>query len=264
MSTRASEPAREGHEGEGHQAVGREALGHEDQRAGTKHSRKVSRIAALGIALGAVGQWFAARTTWLKVVAFDDKTGDVTRSIPGASWSTATTALAALLLVAAIAGLSLKKIGRRLAGAVAAIAAVIASWPATHLALYGADPQRAHSLLVDGLTSSKATEPQTISQWATIQDMQVNYVATVVFVVFCALALVSSIVLAMRPGEDTAKANRFERKADREAKLAEDLAQSPDSGRVMWDALDADLDPTDDLPPTDPDAPEAPQAQERP
>lgn len=245
MSTRASEPARQPTHGDTGGA-----------QMGTTQSRRTSRIAAAGIALGALGQWFAARATWLKVVAFDDKTGDVTRSIPGASWSTATTALAALLIVAAIAGLSLKKIGRRLAGAVAAIAAVIASWPATHLALYGADPQRAHSLLVDGLTSSKATEPQTISQWATIQDMQVNYVATVVFMVFCALALVSGIVLAMRPGEDTAKENRFERKADREAKLAEDLAESPDSGRVMWDALDADMDPTDDLPSANPDGPE--------
>lgn len=219
-----------------------------DEAVNTPGSRKVARIAALGIALGALGQWFAARANWLNVVAFDDKTGDVTRTISGASWSTATTALATLLVVAAIAGVSLKKMGRRLAGVVAAIAAVIASWPATNLALYGADPQRAHSLLVDGLTSSKASEPQTISQWATIQDMQVNYMATAVFVVCCALALISGIVLAMRPGEDTAKENRFERKADREAKLAEDLAQSPDSGRVMWDALDADLDPTDDLP----------------
>ena len=31
----------------------------------------------------------------------------------------------------------------------------------------------------------------------------------------------------------------------RQERLHEDLENSQDSGRVMWDALDADIDPTD-------------------
>ncbi|PST75439.1 hypothetical protein I919_10130, partial [Corynebacterium glutamicum ZL-2] len=61
----------------------------------------------------------------------------------------------------------------------------------------------------------------------------------------CALALVGGVVLAMRPGEDTAKSNQYERKQARAEKIHTDLAQDPDSGRVMWDALDEDIDFTE-------------------
>ena len=49
----------------------------------------------------------------------------------------------------------------------------------------------------------------------------------------------------MRPGTDLVAANKYERKAAREDKIERDLAESPDSGRVLWDALDADIDPSD-------------------
>jgi uncharacterized membrane protein (TIGR02234 family) len=60
-----------------------------------------------------------------------------------------------------------------------------------------------------------------------------------------AVALFGGVLLAMKPGTDSAKLNRYERKQDRAAKISRDLEAEPDSGRVMWDALDADIDPTD-------------------
>ena len=50
----------------------------------------------------------------------------------------------------------------------------------------------------------------------------------------------------MRPGVDSAKLNKYETEAVRREKLGEDLEARPDSGRVMWDALDSGIDPTDD------------------
>ena len=53
-------------------------------------------------------------------------------------------------------------------------------------------------------------------------------------------------MLARNPGVDKAKASsKYETPAARQAKLEEDLETSSDSGRVMWDALDSDIDPTD-------------------
>ena len=53
-------------------------------------------------------------------------------------------------------------------------------------------------------------------------------------------------MLARNPGEDKTKvSSKYETPAARQAKLGEDLETSADSGRVMWDALDSDIDPTD-------------------
>ena len=61
-----------------------------------------------------------------------------------------------------------------------------------------------------------------------------------------AMALFGAVMLARNPGEDKVKASsKYETPAARQAKLEEDLETSSDSGRVMWDALDSDIDPTD-------------------
>ena len=51
--------------------------------------------------------------------------------------------------------------------------------------------------------------------------------------------------------------NKYEQETVRREKIRDDLESQPDSGRVMWDALDADIDPTED--PT-----QAPTGQPRP
>jgi len=43
--------------------------------------------------------------------------------------------------------------------------------------------------------------------------------------------------------------NKYEKDAVRRDRIHEDLDAQPDSGRVMWDALDADIDPTDAMQP---------------
>ena len=209
------------------------------------NDRKTSFIAGLLLMLGALLLWFASRMTWLTVEAFDDKAGASTIDLSGAAWSTEATAIALLLLVAAVAAFALRKVGRRVVGAISALAAVGASWTPLMLLTNGADPQRAHQLLTSGAASQQASNPVSISSWAEITNIAVSNAGPMVAMLGSAIALVGGVLLAMKPGSDGAKLNKYERKAQREEKLAEDLRATPDSGRVLWDALDADIDPTD-------------------
>lgn len=209
------------------------------------NDRRMSFIAGLLLALGALLLWFASRMTWMIVEAFDDKAGASTIDLSGATWSTEATAIALLLLVAAVAAFALRRVGRRIVGLISALAAVGASWTPLMLLTEGADPQRAHQLLTSGAASQQASNPVSISSWAEITDIVVSSTGPAVALLGSAIALVGGVLLAMRPGRDGPRLNKYERKAQREEKLAEDLRATPDSGRVLWDALDADIDPTD-------------------
>lgn len=199
---------------------------------------RTSRIAALLLAVSAAVLWAASRMVWITVDTFDDKSGDATHTIIGGLWSTEQTAVALLLLAGAIAGFALRRFGRRMVGIISALAAVGASWAPLGLIAGEPDPQRVHQLLSTG-------EDAKIAAWAELAGISVNTAGPALAMVGAAIALFGGVLLAVRPGTDSVKRNRYERKQDRQAKLAQDLQQEPDSGRVMWDALDADIDPTD-------------------
>lgn len=200
--------------------------------------RNISRIAALLLAVGALVLWAASRMAWLTVETFDDKSGDATSTVIGGLWSTEQTAVALLLLAGSIAGFALRRVGRRVVGIISALAAVGASWAPLGLLAGEPDPQRVHQLLSTG-------EDAKIAAWAELAGISVNTAGPALAMVGAAIALFGGVLLAVRPGTDSAKRNRYERRQDRQAKLAQDLVAEPDSGRVMWDALDADIDPTD-------------------
>lgn len=204
-----------------------------------------SRIATLLIGLGALVLWIGSRFTWLTVDTFDDKSGAATLGIPGATWSTEATAVVLLLLAACVAGFALRRTGRRIVGAVSALAAVGASWQPLVLLAGQPDPERARTILTSGAASQRADAEVLISEWAEVTNLSVGVTGPVLALLGCAIALFGGVLLAVRPGVDSAQRNKYERKQDREAKIAEDLEETPDSGRVMWDALDADIDPTD-------------------
>lgn len=215
--------------------------------APTPAERRLPRIAALALGLGALTLWAGSRFTWVTVDVFDEKSGPATLAIPGATWSTELTAVALLLAAACVAGFALRRLGRRIVGAVAAVAAVAVSW--APLSLLTGEPEsgaeRARQLLTSGAASQRANAPVTITEWAQITQLQAETTGPIVALVGSAIALFGGALLAVRPGTDSARRNKYERKRDREAKIAQDLESAPDSGRVMWDALDADIDPTD-------------------
>ena len=218
-------------------------------------SRKKSRIAALMLGVAALILWFGSRATWLTVDVFDDLSGASTHELVGATWSAESTAIALMLLVALIAGLALRRIGRRIVGIVAALGSVLATWTPLTLLAGEPDPARAHDLLSSGAASQLSTDPVSISSWAEIINLEVSTFGPVMTMIGGAIGLFGGVLLAMRPGGDSPKLNKYERKAARRERLQDDLATSPDSGRVMWDALDDDIDPTDlSTPVTEPSA----------
>lgn len=217
------------------------------QKAVSPADRRLPRIAALLLGLGAAVLWGASRFTWVTAEVFDDKSGVSVLGIPGGTWSTELSAVALLLAAACVAGFALRRLGRRVVGAVAALAALGASWaPLNLLASAGdPDPARARQLLGSTAGTQQVNAPNTITEWAVVTATTLEATGPVLALLGCALALFGGILLAVRPGPDSPRMNKYERKQGREAKLAEDLRSTPDSGRVMWDALDADIDPTD-------------------
>lgn len=202
-------------------------------------------LATALLALSAVVIWIGSRLTWLRVDIFDDKSGAAQHDLVGAVWSTEMTAIALVLLAAVVAILVLRRLARRIVAGIAALAAAAASWKPLDLVLYGADPMRVKDLLTSGAASQRQSDPVTVTQWATVENIQVMNTGPLLALVGCAVGLLAGILLVMCPGVDKARRNAYETRQAREAKLADDLAADPDSPRLMWDALDADVDPTD-------------------
>lgn len=198
------------------------------------------------IGLGALAVWGASRMPWLGVEAYDDKSGSKSLDVSGAMWSTETTAVALVLLAACIASFALRRAGRRLVGIVAGLAAAGGAWSPIHLLTTDPDRERVLSLLTSESASGHQKDGAALTGWAEITNLTTHTPAAALAIIGCALALFGGLVLAMNPGKDSAKKNRYERKQERSQKIRKDLEDAPDSGRVLWDALDADIDPTTD------------------
>lgn len=206
--------------------------------------RGPSRIGAALVAAGGLIVAVFTRLSWMTATYFDDRAGGGEAEISGALWSTEASAVSVLLLVAAIAALALRRLGRRLVGVVAALAAAAAAVAPLSLLVQGPDEGRAHTILTAGYEDLQSRS-DAIPSWAEITGLDVNVVNPALMLLGCLLALVGAVLIVLRPGTDSAKLNKYERETVRREKIGRDLSASPDSGRVMWDALEADLDPTD-------------------
>ena len=213
--------------------------------------KRLSRLGAGLLGLGGIIVAGFTRLTWMTARYYDDRAGAGESPVSGSDWSTEASAVSLLLLVAAVAALVLRRLGRRVVGAVAAVAAVGAAYTPVKLLAAGPDYGRVHTLLTAGFEDMQARS-DAVASWADITDVTVHPLNPAMVVAGCVLAAVGGVMVALRPGTDTARQNKYETEAVRREKIGEDLAESPDSGRVMWDALDAELDPTE-LDPTGPD-----------
>lgn len=214
----------------------------------TRTSKRTSRLGALLMGAGALVLWLASRARWMTVSYTDDRTGSGEVSVNGATWSTEVTAVVLLLLAATIAGLALRRWGRRIVGAVGAVASAAVLIPPVMLLAGSPDPARAKALLTLGgeETTIGSTEGQAaIPEWADISGIDVSVLGPAGAVLGALVALAGGLILAVRPGRDTATVNKYEKASQRREKIEQDLASEPDSGRVLWDAIDADMDPTD-------------------
>jgi len=193
----------------------------------------------------AAGLWGTGQMTWLTASVVDDKTGESTEQIIGRVWDAAGTPLALAMLAAMILSFALAPMARRVLGGISAALAATAGFAA--VMLLGGDPDldRAQQLLTTGAATQKSTDPVQISDWATVVDASVHTFPVVLALLAAACGVVGGVLLAMKPGEARQGHSRYETPEARREGVLEDLNEEPGSGRVLWDALDAVVDPTD-------------------
>ncbi|WP_420100044.1 TIGR02234 family membrane protein [Corynebacterium sp.] len=202
-------------------------------------------LALLLTVLSAAGLWGAGQMTWLTVTVEDDKSGESVKNIIGSVWDAAGTPLALAMLAAMILSMALQPLARRVLGGISALLAAGAGIAAVTLLSGGPDLNRAQSLLVSGAGTQRESDPVQISEWATVLDGRVHAGPVVLFLVAAALGVVGGVLLAMKPGAARSGHSKYETPEARRAGVEKDLDDNPGSGRVLWDALDAGVDPTD-------------------
>lgn len=206
---------------------------------------KRNRTGALLTAIAGAAMWAFSRMSWISAEYNDDLSGTGQTFITGAEWSTEITAVAVLLIAGGVAAFALRKVGRRVVGAICALAAAGAAVPAGLLLARGADHERIHAILTAGAEEAATdTSSSTIANWAEITGADVAALGPVLTLLGCVLGLVGGVYLALKPGDDAPRQHKYEKEAVRKETIRSDLKEEPDSGRVMWDALDADIDPT--------------------
>ncbi|MCQ9342340.1 TIGR02234 family membrane protein [Corynebacterium kozikiae] len=210
-----------------------------------KHGSLVKPAAGL-IFVGAAMAWLSSRMTWLEVQAFDDKAGEQLVPIVGGTWSTELSAVALILLAGCIAGMALRVWGRRIVGVIVALAAAGGAISAVQVLVGTPSFDRAHQILTSGSATGHLRDGAALNSWAEITHITVQPLAAVLALLGCGLALVGGVLLALRPGHNRPADTQYERAAARKERAKENLAEDPDSERIMWDAIDADLDPTTD------------------
>ncbi|MFS0216544.1 TIGR02234 family membrane protein [Corynebacterium striatum] len=203
------------------------------------------RIGPLLIAVGAILLWLSSRMTWAIASVEDDKSGFSIVDMIGSFWSLELIALTLVLLVGAVAGAALRRTARRVVAAVCAVAAAAVAWNPVSLLTYGADAARAQELLRVGSSDENAVNGAQISDWAIVIGTEVSKGGPVIAIIGAAVALFGAVLLVRKPGVDKPRSTKYETPAARQEMIAEELETTTDSGRVMWDALDNDIDPTD-------------------
>ena len=79
---------------------------------------KARRLGPLLIAVGAIVLWLSSRATWVVAASEDDKAGSAANDIIGSAWSLEIMALTLVLVAGAVAGMALRRVGRRVVGIV--------------------------------------------------------------------------------------------------------------------------------------------------
>ncbi|HIW95529.1 MAG TPA: TIGR02234 family membrane protein [Candidatus Corynebacterium gallistercoris] len=212
----------------------------------TSTAKNNRRIALLLVVLSAAGLWASGRMVFVSATVSDDKAGDSVKELVGSVWDPAATPVALAMLAALVLSMAVQPLLRRILGVVVVLLAGVASFRSVQLLFGDADLARAQSLLTSGAATQKQSDPVQISDWARVVDATVHTGPVLVALLAAALGVIGGVILFMQPGEESTGHSRYETPEVRRAGAQEDLAANPDSSRVMWDAMDAGVDPTDD------------------
>nr|WP_324194216.1 TIGR02234 family membrane protein [Nocardia blacklockiae] len=212
--------------------------------------------------VGAAALWGASRMTWVTLVSSDGLTEARTQRLNGGVWFGALTPLSLVLLASIAAILATRGWLRRTLGVVVAVLAAVAAVPGFAL-----------------LTGHTATAERAARLAELPARAHVDQVTTVTFPAVLTLigavaAFAAGVLLARMPETAARLSGKYDNPVFRRAAAADQVAErqaraharpaaddpanpaagtagtDPDqlSERVLWDALDAGADPTDDEP----------------
>lgn len=185
------------------------------------------RTAQLLLLLAAGALWVASRLPWVSIDSFDELGPPKTSVLTGGAWSNALLPLAVLLIAAALAALSVRGWLLR------AVAVLVA----------------AACLALGYLGLSLIVMPDVAPRAAALTDVPVailvgshrNITGAVLTLVAAVCALLAA-VLMMRAAAPAAHSTS---RSDAAGARTGGRAATPESERLLWDALDAGQDPTD-------------------
>lgn len=241
-------------------------------RTPTSTVRRTQILASVLLALAALALWGASRLRWARVEAEDGLAPMRSFDVTGADWSPWLTPLALVLLAAILAAMSLRGWGLRVVAILVALGGVVAAFPAI-------------SLVVDGSDSLYAARAADIPDRYVVRLVATTSWVSVVVLAGTLCAVAAGVLLlrvasgaGLSSKYKTPAARREEVEAqifadhERRKAAASGSATGPsasggaDSGasdasmadatpdgpgpsgpneRMMWDALDTGIDPTD-------------------
>ncbi|WP_431957933.1 TIGR02234 family membrane protein [Nocardia lijiangensis] len=205
--------------------------------------RKYPVGAIVLLALAAALMWGSSRLTWVTVSSSDGLTEPRTDELNGGVWFGALTPLALVLLAAIAALLATRGWLRRMVGVLVALVAAVTAVPAFAL------------LTGQGATEERAAALAELPGRATVTEVTTAPLPAVLTLVAALAAFTAGVLLARMPRESGRLSGKYDSPVVRREAATEEVTKqraADTSGqlseRVLWDALDAGTDPTEDTP----------------
>ncbi|WP_280432495.1 TIGR02234 family membrane protein [Nocardia brasiliensis] len=198
------------------------------------------------LAFAAAALWGASRLTWVTVTSSDGLTEPRTDRLNGGAWFGALTPLALVLLASVAAVLATRGWLRRVLGVLIALVAAVAAVPAFAL------------LTSSGKIAERAATLAELPGRAQVEQATTAPLPAVLALLGAVAAFVAGALLTRMPQDTARLSGKYDNPVFRRAAATEQVAQrrdaqagtEPNSGqlseRVLWDALDAGTDPTED------------------
>ncbi|MFI9404033.1 TIGR02234 family membrane protein [Nocardia sp. NPDC052316] len=215
--------------------------------ADTPEPRRRSPIGPLVLlAFAAVALWGSSRMTWVTVTSSDGLTEPRTDRLNGGVWFGALTPLALVLLASIAAVLATRGWLRRALGVLIALVAAVAAVPAFAL------------LTNSGKIAERAAKLAELPARAQVGEATTSLLPAVLALLGALAAFGAGGLLTRMPQETARLSGKYDNPAFRRADATEQVSkqragasaagaeQNQLSERVLWDALDAGTDPTED------------------
>ncbi|WP_245722081.1 TIGR02234 family membrane protein [Nocardia crassostreae] len=220
-------------------------------QTGAAPARRRPIGAVVLLTAAAVLLWVASRMTWVRLEVTSELGPPRTVDLNGGTWFGALTPLALALLATIAAVFAARGWLRRLLGVVVAVLAAVEAVPAYAL------------LREAGKTGERAARLAELRTWEHAGEVDTFTLPAVLTLLGAVAAFTAGVLLTRMPADSARMSGKYDNPVFRKAEAAEQVAEhhavgraaesgsqraagEPLSGRVLWDALDAGADPTDD------------------